>query len=176
MESPDYNSIVSRPGEVTIKGRTRPGSFVRISNNIRGIGPVERSAISDADGRFAISIVLDRDLNVLELRATHAATRDEKREWWQVIYDPVPVEFTIQITEPSSGVFVRNNPLRIAGKTAPGATVIINNVFAVAADDNGDWSGNILLSSERRLHTITATASLDADTAQAEITVIYNPS
>ena len=175
VASPGYRDTVRRPGAVTVEGRTLPGSVVQIFNTIKGIGPVASSEIADADGRFAVSIALNRNLNSLEIRATHAATDQAKRRAWEVIYDPVPVEFTIRITEPSSGVFVRNNPLRIAGKTAPGATVVINDAFAVQADDNGDWSGNILLSTERRLQTITAAASLDGDTAADQITVTYAP-
>ena len=158
-----------------MSGRTLPGSVVQIFNTIDGIGPVSRSETSDTDGRFAVPIALNRKLNSLEIRATHAVTDQTTRRYWEVFYDPAPVEFTIQITEPRSGVFVRNNPLRIAGKTAPGATVIINDLFAVKADDNGDWSGNILLSRESRQHTITAAASLDGDTATAQITVTYAP-
>ena len=158
-----------------MSGRTLPGSVVQIFNSIDGIGPVSRSETSDTEGRFAIPIALNRKLNSLEIRATHAGAGQTIRRYWEVFYDPAPVELTIQITEPSSGVFVRNNPLRIAGKTAPGATVIINDAFAVKADGNGDWGGDIVLSPGSRQHTITAAASLNGDTATDQITVTYAP-
>lgn len=175
VDSPGYNATVRRPGTVTVVGWTRPNSVVQISNTIRGIGTVERSGLSDTDGRFAIDIALDQNLNVLQIIATHAATRDVTRVFWQVIYAPAPVELTVQITKPSSsGVFVYENPLPIAGKTTPGATVIINNAFEIEPDANGNWTARILLHQAGQ-HTITAVASLNGETADDMINVTYRP-
>ena len=175
VESPGYETIVRRPGAVTVRGQTLPGSLVQIFNTIRGIGQVAYSELSDADGRFAITVSLDQGLNSLEIRATHAATGAAMREFWQIRYAPVSVELTVRINEPAGlALFVRESPLRIVGKTTPGATVVVNDLLYPDVSANGDWSITIGLR-EQGEHTITAAASLDGKTVTDEITVTYTP-
>ena len=156
-------------------GRTLPDSLVEISNNVRRLNErVVRAGTSDAAGRFAIAIELNPDLNSLEVRSNHLATGEVIREAWLVIYEPTEGEFTMQITEPSDCISAPKNSLRITGKTAPGATVIVNDRFSAAVDANGDWSASIALL-ETGTNPITAVATMDGNTAADSITVIYRP-
>lgn len=139
-------------------------------------GPVASSAkVSDADGRFAIAIRLNPGLNALQVHATHFAADDPTRAWLHIQYAPVSVELTVRITEPAGlALFVRENPLRIAGETTPGATVVVNDIHYPEVGANGDWSITIGLPGQGE-HTITATASLNGESAADQITVTYTP-
>lgn len=152
-------------------GRTLPNSDVTIRNNIRGQGLITRSGIADAAGRFAIPIRLNTGNNALEVRADHDATGSEFRDFWSVFYEPTSGQPEIRIDQPGDCAAVSANPLPIAGKTEPGATVLVND-FSATVDSDGNWS--VLVRPEQGSYPITAVATLDGNTAADSITVIYH--
>ena len=161
-------------------GRTLPNSQVEISNSIRGRpAPVERAGLSDASGRFAVDIELDDSitgLNSLDVRANHLATGEVARAAWLVYYKPAAADFAVRIDEPRDCADIPAYQVRVAGQTAPGAKVTVNDRFATAANTAGEWSVEIGLP-EKGSHTITAVATRDGSAIDAadSITVIHNP-
>lgn len=161
-------------------GRTLPNSQVEISNSIRGrSAPVQSAGLSDANGRFEVDIELDDSrtgLNALAVRANHLATGAVERAAWLVYYQPAAADFAVRIAEPRDCAVVSANQVRVAGQTAPGAKVTVDDLFSTTADPAGDWSVEIGLPEKGSL-TITAVATRDGSVASAadSITVIHNP-
>ncbi len=173
---PSYGQIIYAEPKLEVSGRTLPWSFVDISHDsprkMQGAVHLTNTR-ADGNGVFSFDVTLDEGDNVLTVISNPITPGPQERGWLLVIYDPEPPDLTISINEPADGARVADSALLVSGVTLPNAEVVVDGIILLTADDAGEWQTRIRLQPGAKI--ITATASLDGQTATASLTITYTP-
>ncbi len=87
---------------------------------------------------------------------------------------PTSIPFSLIITEPQNESVVKENLLRVSGRTAPDAVLSINGDMVRTIDENGNFTFVISLVEGPNLIDAIAT-NYDGSQVSQELTVIYAP-
>jgi uncharacterized protein YfaP (DUF2135 family) len=169
VDSADLNADT-----ITVQGQTTPGAVVQVN---------DMSGIADANGNFSIPISLEQGPNAIDVIAT-----DDTGKQGEVLIlvnvmtaespstgVPVPADvdqgaLPLQIIQPTDGDTLTAGPIEVKGKTAPGATVIINDQ-TVTADASGNFNLTVFLTSGPNAVDVIAQ---DDNGDSNEVTVMVN--
>jgi hypothetical protein len=160
---------------VAVKGQTVPGAAVNVNDT---------AVVADASGNFSATINLDPGPNAIDViasddsgsegevlilvnavpRASPAATSPVDQAGLSQGIIP------LQVTQPADSATLNTDVVDVKGKTAPGATVIINDQIETA-DANGDFDITVSLNSGPNVIDVTAE---DGNGNKNEIMVMVN--
>ena len=163
VRGPDEGAVIFLD-VVVVYGLTTPGATVLVNGAPANV---------DANGLFSAEVPLVPGQNTIEVIAADSdgGFAVEIFEVTSLALPPVPL--FLVVTEPMDQSIVSESPLRLSGRTAPGAVVSVNGV-SVPVDELGIFSTNVTL--EPGANIIDVVAS-DADGAVLDkvIAVIYRP-
>ena len=130
---------------IVVHGNASPGSVVRIAGTI---------VTSDQNGDFQTEVALTPGVNVIEVVATGGDGGTVSQSLSITALAPQP--FQLLITEPKDQSIVRENPLRIFGRSSPDAVVSVDGV-SVTVDAIGIFSTMVLLDDGPNVIDVVAT-------------------
>ena len=109
---------------------------------------------SDPNGDFRIEVALTPGVNVIEVVATGGDGMRVSQSLSITALAPQP--FQLVITEPKDQSIVRENPIRIFGRSSPDAVVSVDGV-SVTVDAIGIFSAMVLLDDGPNVIDVVAT-------------------
>ena len=130
---------------IVVHGNASPGTVVRIAGTI---------VTSDPNGDFRIEVALTPGVNVIEVVATGGDGMRVSQSLSITALAPQP--FQLVITEPKDQSIVRENPIRIFGRSSPDAVVSVDGV-SVTVDAIGIFSAMVLLDDGPNVIDVVAT-------------------
>ncbi len=130
---------------IVVHGNASPGATVSIAGTI---------ITSDQNGDFRAEAALTPGVNVIEVVAIG---RDGERVSQSLTITALaPQPFQLLITEPRDQSIVRENPLRISGRSSPDAVVSVDGV-SVSVDSIGIFTTMVLLDDGPNVIDVVAT-------------------
>jgi hypothetical protein len=123
LASPKDGAIISEP-MIPVAGTVTPGATVLINNVSITVNPSGnfnyKAPIPDEPHEYSISVVA---------RLGDRETGEER----SVVYSPAKATMFLDITTPAEGQVIKQNLLRVTGKTGPRASVTVNNRQAMVS-------------------------------------------
>lgn len=145
---------------VVVHGNASSGAVVSIAGTI---------VTSDRNGDFRTEVALTPGVNVIEVVATG---RDGGRVSQSLTITALaPQPFQLLITEPRDQSIVRENPLRISGRSSPDAVVSVDGV-SVSVDSIGIFTTMVLLDEGPNVIDVVATNN-DGQILSSVLAVIF---
>jgi hypothetical protein len=175
LVSPKDQSSVREPA-IPVSGSTAPGAKVTVNGVQASVGPA---------GFFTYSAPIPDEPNKeFTVRVVARLGDEEASEERTVVYNPPRAPLTLTITTPVDGQIIRQNTLRLIGKTSPRARVTINGRMAsvssagiitydmqFAERDIGDFFVEVVASDDSSEVTKSINVKIDPSSPQINTTV-----
>ncbi len=158
---PDSGQTVQADA-VVVHGKASPGAIVSVAGTIIPIDP---------NGDFRTEAALTPGVNVIEIVAT--SLDGERVSQSLTITALAPQPFQLLVTEPRDQSIVRENPLRISGRSSPDAVISVDGV-SVPVDAIGIFSTMVLLDDGPNVIDVVATNNA-GQILGSVLAVIYRP-
>ncbi|HKZ34642.1 MAG TPA: Ig-like domain-containing protein [Patescibacteria group bacterium] len=138
--------------KITLKGYSEPGATIEIQLNSISYS----SIVSDAEGKFQSSIVLQAGENTITSTASDQAGNTSQESTPLIIsYDNQPP--VLEIAEPTDGMRVgsRSKEVIVSGKTDVGSSLTVNDRLVVLGNNGEFRYAYPLTSGENVLHIVS---------------------
>lgn len=162
--------IATNSAQIKLTGFAEPESTVEIFLN----GALAKKLLIDKEGKFEIeNFNLTYGENKLQLKATDQAGNISPLTEQQILFDNTSP--ALEISEPTSGTvfYGSQNLVKIAGKTDPQTTVLVNSFWAIV-DQEGNFSLSYPAQSGENKLEITA-QDVAGNQTKKSLTVFYSP-
>jgi Uncharacterized protein conserved in bacteria len=172
VSSPKEGLVVSDP-MIPVAGTTAPGAKVLVNNT---------SITVSASGAFSYTVPIPDEAHDYNIHIVARLGDNEANEDRTVSYQPSKTPLTLTISSPADGQVIKENVIRVTGKTSPRATVTVNGRPAVVSPqgaityesqlterDIGDYELDIVASDETKEMTKTVRVTVDITSPQINI-------
>ena len=163
VRAPADRSTV-RTDAVVVHGVSGPDTLVEIQGLAAEVGP---------EGRFQAEVALSPGINTIRVVATDSSGNQEKVELSITSLALPPLPFLLLITEPEDQSIVREDEVRLSGRTGPEAIVSVNGI-SIPVDELGFFFTVITLEPGPNIIDVVATND-DGRALSTVIAVIYRP-
>ena len=163
VRGPEDGSTVSA-SLIVVHGVTEPAAEVTIN---------DQPAEVDEGGRFQAEISLSPGENLIRVASRDAAGALVTRLVRLTSTALPPQPFFLLITEPEDQTVVRDNPVRVSGRTTPDAVLTVNGI-QVPVDEFGLFSTRVVLDQGPNVFEVVATGA-SRQVLSAILAVIFRP-
>ena len=163
VRAPADGSTV-RTDAVVVHGVSGPDTLVEIQGLPAEVGP---------EGRFQAEVALTPGINTIRVVATDSLGNQESVQLSVTSLSLPPLPFLLLITEPEDQSIVREDEVRLSGRTGPEAIVSVNGV-SISVDELGFFFTVITLESGPNIIDVVATND-DGRILSTVLAVIYRP-